>query len=92
MTPIHIAAEFALLSIVQFLVYRKVDINTQVGGYPSGTPLHYSAHNGHLRVVEFLASHGANVNSKNDSIPIYCLIILLFIMLLRILTLLLSNF
>ena len=65
-TPLHWAAQYGHLSVVEYLVYQKADINAQSSGYPSGTPLHLAAHNGHLSVVEYLVNQKADINAKDN--------------------------
>jgi len=66
MTPLHYAARYGHLSVVEYLVNQKADINAQSSGYPSGTPLHYAAQNGHLSVVEYLVNQKADINAKDN--------------------------
>jgi len=46
-----LCAEKGYLSIVEFLVNPKADINSLAHGYTTGTALHYAARNAHLSVV-----------------------------------------
>ena len=63
---IHIASENGHLSVVEYLVNQKADINIQSNGYPSGTPLHFAVENGHLSVVDYLVNRKADINIKGD--------------------------
>ena len=63
-TPLHLAAINGHLSVVEYLVNQKADINTKDKEYR--TPLHYGAQNGHLSVVEYLVNHKADINEKNN--------------------------
>jgi len=70
MTPLHFAARYGHLSVVEYLVNQKVDINAK-DNYDN-TPLHFAAqgiceyyHGGSLSVVEFLVNRKADINAKN---------------------------
>ena len=62
-TPLHHAANNGHLSVVEYLVNQKADINAK-NKYEE-TPLHYAAEKGHLRVVEYLVNQKADINAKN---------------------------
>ena len=62
---LHVAARYGHLSVVEYLVNQKADINAHASGYLSGTPLHLAAQNGHLSVVEYLVNQKADIYSKN---------------------------
>ncbi|CAH0395611.1 unnamed protein product [Bemisia tabaci] len=70
-TPLHIAAEFGCLEIVNFLLSKKADVHktTEYGW----VPLHAAAFYGHLEVVEALIRRGAGVNVRivNGSTPLH---------------------
>jgi len=91
MTPLHWAAYWGHFNVVEYLVNKKVDIDAQSKGYPSGTPLHYAAQNGHLSVVEYLVNQKADINAKNSDVEFLYLIRFLFITLLKKVILELSN-
>jgi len=89
MTPLHYAAQNGHLSVVEYLVNQKADINAK--DYGKMTPLHYAAQNGHLSVVEYLINQKADINAKNAYVEFLYLIGLLFIMLLIMVILVLLN-
>ena len=62
---IHLSSENGHLSVVEYLVNQKVDINSKDNN--NWTPLHYAAKNGHLSVVEYLVNQKADINSKEDN-------------------------
>jgi len=78
-TPLHFSSRYGHLSVVEYLVNQKADINSQSKGYPSGTPLHFAARNGHLGVVQYLVNQKANINAKKKDDEFLDLIGLLFI-------------
>jgi len=63
-TPLHYAAESGHLSVVEYLVNQKADIN--VSDEYDQTPLHLAADNNHFNVFEFLV----NKNAKADEIDV----------------------
>jgi len=77
MTPLHYAAWNGHLSVVEYLVNQKADINAK--NKNNWTPLHYAAQNGHLSVVEYLVNQKADINAKNSDVEFLYLIGLLFI-------------
>jgi len=91
MTPLHYASQNGHLSVVEYLVNQKADINAKTKEIFSGTPLHYAAQNGHLSVVEYLVNQKADINAKNFGVEFLYLIGLLFIMLLIMVILVLLN-
>ena len=62
-TPLHNAANNGHLSVVEYLVNQKADINAK-DEYNS-TPLHSAAQNGHLSVVEYLVNQKADINAQD---------------------------
>ena len=56
-TPLHWAALNGHLSVVEYLVNQKADINGKTEN--GSTPLHYAAQYRHINVVEFLKNNGA---------------------------------
>jgi len=89
LTPLHYAARYGHLSVVEYLVNQKADINAN--GKEKMTPLHLAASNDHLSVVEYLVNRKADINAKNTSVEFLYLIGLLFIMLLKKVILVLLN-
>ena len=74
-TPLHYAAENGHLSVVEYLVNHRADINAYTSRWdPSGTPLHLAATNDHFRVVEYLVNQKADINAKNTSVEFFYLI------------------
>jgi len=63
-SPLHLAANKGHLSIVEYLVNQKADINAK--NQDGNTPLHYAAANAHLSVVEYLVNQKVDINAKND--------------------------
>jgi len=86
-TPIHFATLRGHLSIVEYLVNHKADINAKAKD--DLTPLHLASVNGHLSVVEYLVNQKADINAKNSDVEFLYLMILLFIMLLGVIILIL---
>jgi len=84
-----LAAYYGHLSVVEYLVNQKADINAK--NKDDWTPLHGAARNGHLSVVEYLVNQKADINAKDNSIEFLYLIGLLFIELLIMVFLILLN-
>ena len=76
-TPLHLAASHGHLSVVEYLVNQKADINAI--NNDDWSPLHYAAINGHLNVVEYLVNQKANIKAKDNNVNFSILIGLLFI-------------
>jgi len=89
MTLLHYAAYNGHLSVVEYLVDQKADINSIDND--NCTPLHRAAINGHLSVVEYLVNHKADINAKDGGVGFLYLIGLLFIMPLEMVILVLLN-
>jgi len=89
MTPLHWAANNGHLSVVEYLVNQKADINAK--NNVDWTPIHYAARDGHLSVVEYLVNQKADINAKDNSIEFFDLMRLPFIMLLIVVILVLLN-
>jgi len=77
MTPLHWAAANGHLSVVEYLVNQKADINAK--DKDRWTPLHSAAEKGHLSVVEYLVNQKADINAKNTNVEFLYLIGLLLI-------------
>ena len=88
-TPLHYAAGNGHLSIVEYLVNQKADINEK--NDDDWTPLHKAARFGHLSVVEYLVNQKADLNTKDYMFAFIYFILLLFFMLLKMAILVLSN-
>jgi len=56
-TPLHWASMNGHLSVVEYLVNQKADINGKAEN--GSTPLHYADRYRYLNVVEFLKNNGA---------------------------------
>ena len=83
-TPLHWAAENGHLTVVEYLVNLKADINAKARGeMNSGAPLHFASKIGHLCVVEYLINQKADINIKDNFVEFLYLIGLLFISLLK---------
>lgn len=63
--PIHLAAHYGHLNMIQLLVSKGADIHSVNGR--TETPLFLAAQNGHTEAVRFLHSKGADLNQKNIS-------------------------
>ncbi|KAL5565877.1 hypothetical protein UlMin_029041 [Ulmus minor] len=63
-TALHMASANGHLSIVEFLISRKVDVNAV--NEEKNTPLHWACLNGHIEVVKKLILAGANVGVLNS--------------------------
>jgi len=70
-TPLHRASNNGHLSVVEYLVNQRADVNAKARGEMfNGTPLHFASKNGHLSVVEYLVNQKADINAKDDSVGI----------------------
>ncbi|KKQ48898.1 MAG: Ankyrin repeat-containing protein [candidate division TM6 bacterium GW2011_GWF2_38_10] len=58
-TPLHMAVDYGLFSLVKLLVDKGVDLNQR--DQDGKTPLWYAIKNGHPVVVDFLQKHGAHL-------------------------------
>jgi len=67
-TPLHFSSRYGHLSVVEYLVSQKADINAQVHGIDFGTPLHWAVFYSHLSVVEYLVNQKADINSKDKGV------------------------
>jgi len=88
-TLLHLASDNGHLSVVEYLVNQKADINAKT--IDSWTSLHFAAENGHLSVVEYLVNQRADINAKDNCVDFLYLIILLFNGLLLVVILVLFN-
>jgi len=75
------ASEFCHLSLLVFMSEIGVSLNEK--DEYDNTPLHLAAQNGHLSVVEYLYNQKADINEKDSHVEMFCLMILLFIWLLK---------
>ena len=64
-TPIHIAAKFGHLPIVQYLI-EKQNVDEDINGKYEKTALHYACEKGHYDIVKYLISKGANINLQDQ--------------------------
>lgn len=62
-TPLHLAAGYNRISIVQLLLQNGADVHAKDKG--GLVPLHNACSYGHFEVTELLIKHGANVNAKD---------------------------
>jgi len=65
-TPLHVSSRYGHLSVVEYLVNQKADINAK--NKDGWTPLQWAAENGHLSVVEYLVNQKADINAKDYSV------------------------
>jgi len=86
---LHNMSKFGHLSIVEYLVNHKADINEK--NNDNWTPLHLAADYGHLSVVEYLVNQKAEINLKNNDVEYLYLVGLLFIWLLKMAVLVFLN-
>jgi len=66
LTPLHLSAYYDDLSVVEYLVNQKADLNAKDKN--DRTPLHYAAYNGHLSVVVYLVNQKADINAKDKDV------------------------
>ena len=64
-TPLHVAASFGHLPIVEYLI-RIQNVDKDIRGYHEWTPLHCACCNNHLLIAEYLISIGAKINAMNN--------------------------
>jgi len=83
------ASEYCHLSLLVFMIENGQDIIIKCEN--KSTPLHLAAANGHYCIVEYLVNQKAEINAKNEYNLIDKKMIPLFIVLLRMATLLLLN-
>ncbi|KAL2114846.1 hypothetical protein VTJ04DRAFT_10509 [Mycothermus thermophilus] len=64
-TPLHLAAQYGLESVVKLLIDKSVNVNIWNSGTTgcSCTPLHLAVKNGHEQVVEILLENNADPNA-----------------------------
>ncbi|CAG2101522.1 unnamed protein product [Medioppia subpectinata] len=62
-TPIHFAAGYNRVNVVEFLLSRNADVSAKDKG--GLAPLHNACSYGHLEVAELLIKHKANVNATD---------------------------
>ena len=68
LTPLHIAAEFAAIDVIKYLVEKKCDLNaTSNSENYNLSPIHYAVIANSIEAVEALANAGANVFLKSLS-------------------------
>ena len=70
-TLLHVACQNGHLSIVQYLISKKVNIESKDS--LDGTPLHIACQNGHLPIVQYLIKKGASIeaNDKDQLTPLH---------------------
>jgi ankyrin repeat protein len=71
--PLHLAAWFGLLAIVQELIVQGADVN--IRDYLKETPLHWAARKGNVTIAQELIGRGADVNATEmtyDITPLHC--------------------
>jgi len=62
-TPLHMAAEYGDMELVDLLIRYRADVNAP--DRDRNTPLHYAVMRGHKHVAEFLLKNRANSNAQN---------------------------
>ena len=69
-TPLHFAAEAGRTDIVEFLITKGADVNTE--SRQGRIPLHIAADNGYKEIAELLIAKAADVNAKKSGYtPLY---------------------
>ena len=63
-TPLHFAAAYGHLSVVQYL--QNEGANMEAKNESGSTPLHLAALNGYLSVVQYLKNQGANTEARTN--------------------------
>jgi ankyrin repeat protein len=63
-TPLHWAANYGDVEMVELLISRGAELDVEDPDY--STPLYLAAEQGHPKVVKFLISKGAEVNVKSN--------------------------
>lgn len=63
--PIHFAAEYGHLQIVELLIKAKALVNVKT--IEKVTPLHYAAFRGHFDIVKLLVENGAQINCMSEN-------------------------
>jgi ankyrin repeat protein len=65
--PLHYAALWGLLSMVEFLVTEHPQDVDSRGPFDNATPLHLAVQMGHAKVARFLLESDADVTAQNDN-------------------------
>ncbi|KAI9359944.1 ankyrin repeat-containing domain protein [Zopfochytrium polystomum] len=65
LTPLHLAARYGHLEVVQHLVDHAGAAVNAADNRQQSTPLHLALRNGQVRVVRFLLDRGADVNGRD---------------------------
>ena len=65
--PIHKAAAFNNVRILELLVNEGVSVDEPNLRKPPSKPLHYAAQHDSLEAVEFLIAHDANVDARGEN-------------------------
>jgi len=79
-TPLHFASDKGFLSIVEYLVNQKADVNSK--NNDGQTPLHLAIEKDQENIVEYLVELKININSRDKNLKFILFMLLLFIMLL----------
>lgn len=61
-TLLHHASKNGHLRLVQELIHRGCDVNSE--NMHKETPLYYAVGHGHLEIIRFLITHGADINAR----------------------------
>jgi len=75
-TPLHFASDKGFLSIVEYLVNQKADVNSK--NNDGQTPLHFATEGGYINIVQYLTNNGSILDEKNSIIFYYYMETLLF--------------
>lgn len=74
--PLHEAANFGFLEIVDYLIDKGAKIYDRGGDRCGGiTPLHDACSCGNVRVIELLVNRGAPLDAKDDEVSYFVCII-----------------
>ena len=75
-TPLHFASDKGFLSIVEYLLNQKADVNAK--NNDGQTPLHFATEGGYIDIVQYLTNNGSILDEKNSIIFNYYMETLLF--------------
>jgi len=76
LTPLNLAVIKGHLSVVEYLIVQKADINAKSRN--GETSLHFAVLNNHLDIVECFVKYQADVHEKGNCFRFLTLVILFF--------------
>ena len=65
-TPLHFASNKGFLSVVEYLVNQKADVNAK--NNDGQTALHLATEGGYINIVQYLTNNGSILDEKNSII------------------------